>query len=451
MGGKHLTFERWLRHEAGELPERELRLRALAHLRESCGRCATASGTFEAVLRDGVRRTSSARSRAWAAVALGLATVEAAFEADLPEVKRELATLRRLSPRRRLQRVERSRTRYRSPLLIERLIGEARSRLKHNPSESLGWLDVAAASVRRAVSDLGDLEHTAPLRELATLIRAQRANVFRVLGELRAADEAFAEIHRDSAAGGLSVAARTDLLSLEASLRLSQRRFADANRLLTHATDLCREAGDLHRLGRILLQQGIALSVGDQPARAVDLLGRAAEALPAEEHPDLHLAARHGIVLSLCQLGDFAAARELVGRIEGLYRSFEDPWTQLRWRWAEGKIAAGLGEDDAAVEHLETVRTGYLRLDLRYDGALVALDLSELRLRRGETREVERLAAEMVAVFEPIEVHRETGRALSLLGRAAAAETLTLELIRQLRAYLLRARAEPGLAFDAAG
>jgi hypothetical protein len=82
---------------------------------------------------------------------------------------------------------------------------------------------------------------------------------------------------------------------------------------------------------------------------------------------------------------------------------------------------------------------------------MVALDLAELRLRRGETREVERLAEEMVTVFEPIEVHRETGRALSLLGPAAAAETLTLELIRQLRAYLLRARAEPGLAFEAAG
>jgi tetratricopeptide (TPR) repeat protein len=445
---RHLSFEDRLQDEAEELPERELRRRALSHLRECCGRCATAAERFEAVLRDGVRRTRSARGRAWAAVALGFASADAVFEADLPEAKRELGILRRLSARRRLQRVERARTRYRSPLLIELLIAEARQRLKHAPRQSLNWLDVAAAAVRRAVSDLGDLDHTPPLRDLSARIRGQRANVFRVLGQLRTADEVFAEFHRDTAFGSLAVPTRAELLSLEASLRLDQRHFVEADRLLTRAADLHRQEGDRHGLGRVLLQQGIALSIADQPARAVELLGRAAEALPADEHPELHLAAQHGIAISLCQLGEFAAARELVDEIDGLYRRFEDPWTQLRWQWVEGKIATGLGDDQTALGDLEGVRSGYLERELPYDGAMVALDLAELHLRRGETREVERLAEEMVAVFERIEVHRETGRALSLLGRAAAAETLTLELIRQLRTYLLRVRSEPGLAFD---
>lgn len=451
MSGRHLSFKRWRARDAGELPDRELRAIALAHLRDLCQRCAASLDTLEAVLRDGAGRSRLGRGRAWRAVALGLAPVHAAFEGDLATARRELAILRRLPPDRRLQRVERSRTRYRSPILVELLLLETGNRLKHKPRKALHWLDVAAAAVRRALSDLVDLEHTEPLRELMARVRGQRANALRVLGELPAADQAFTALAMDYSTEALSSPVRAELLSLEASLRQDQRRLDEADRLLTRAASLYREAANGAALGRIFLQQGIVRSLADQPARAIEVLKSAAHQLTIDQHPALHLAARHGIALSLCQLGDFAAARLLVRELEPLYRRFDDPWTQLRRAWVEGQIAAGLGEDESALERFESTRSGYLELELPYDAAMVALDLAELRLRGGEIREVELLAEEMVDVFERIEVHRETGRALALLGRAAAAETLTIELIRQLRAYLLRARSEPGLVFDGAG
>jgi len=125
-------------------------------------------------------------------------------------------------------------------------------------------------------------------------------------------------------------------------------------------------------------------------------------------------------VLCLCADGRAAAARGVLERARGLYRRLGDPTTIDLLACAEGKVAAGLGEDDVALERLGAARASYIQRGLEYDAAMVGLDLAEVHLARGETAEVRRLAEEMVPAFAKRGVDREAARAVAMFARAAS-------------------------------
>jgi hypothetical protein len=80
-----------------------------------------------------------------------------------------------------------------------------------------------------------------------------------------------------------------------------------------------------------------------------------------------------------------------------------------------------------------------------YDAALVSLDLARLYAQEGCTEDLKRLAAEMMPVFQSRDVHREAILALLMFQRACEEERLTVDLVRQISAYLRRERRGNGL------
>jgi hypothetical protein len=72
-----------------------------------------------------------------------------------------------------------------------------------------------------------------------------------------------------------------------------------------------------------------------------------------------------------------------------------------------------------------------------------------LYLEEGRTAEVRALAAEMAWIFEAQGVHREALAALALFRRAARAERASVEQARRLLSYLVRARQDRELRFEA--
>lgn len=417
----------------------------LEHLRQVCPECAAAWAQFEEYRRS--RAASLDYSEAFERASEEAQGRRRLLERDAARAAREVEELLDVRDRaERLGRVQRATRRFRSPAFVEAMIDAARGWLRHDPHEAVNLTAIAEHQAARIATWTYGEELAA--RCLARA-RAHHANALRAAGDLAAADRRFALLHKHLRSHPLTdPALRAELLSLEASLRQGQRRLGDAEALLDAAAVLYLRDGDRIGLGRVLLQQGICRSVGERPDEALVSFSRAAEILDAEEAPDLFLAAQHGRALCLCQLGDHAAARETVAAHRLLYQRYDDPWTRLRWRWVEGKVSAGLGEDDAALADLTAVRAEYLERNLPYDAAMVALDVAELRLRRGEAAEVRRLADEMVAVFGRLEVHREAARAAALFARAAAAQEVTLELIVRLRRFLGHARRDPAHRFE---
>jgi hypothetical protein len=120
----------------------------------------------------------------------------------------------------------------------------------------------------------------------------------------------------------------------------------------------------------------------------------------------------------------------------------------VRVCWLTGRVAGGLGRTAEGIEALAAVRAEFAEKKIRYDEALVSMELAGLYLQQGRTAEVKQLVTEMEPVFRDQGVHEEARKALALFRRAVELETMTVELVRRLVAYLYRAQHNPELCFE---
>jgi transcriptional regulator with XRE-family HTH domain/tetratricopeptide (TPR) repeat protein len=381
----------------------------------------------------------------------------------LPIVLTFLALRRKVAPGVSLSPEEARREAHSLWLCLER-IGPARlpSLLETLP-ELLSWAvcERLADESGRAASD--DADRALGLAELALWV-AERVpgealrrqcegyawafigNVRRVCGDLRGADEAFELAHRlwqEGAPGDRGFLAGARLLDLEASLRIGQRRLGDARRLLAQAA--AQTEGGLP-LARILIKDAYALELSADYHRAVTTLQRAAPLLP-ETELRLRCVVHFNLLVNLCHLGRAAEAVPLLPELQALAAQIDYGLDQVRLRWLEGRIAAGVGRTGEAIEALARVRADFAEKKIRYDEALAGMELAGLYLEQGRTEEVKRLVRQMAPVFQDQGVHAEARKALALFRRAVELETVTLELVRRLVAYLYQARHDPNLRF----
>ncbi|HJX26889.1 MAG TPA: hypothetical protein VJ885_03175, partial [Thermoanaerobaculia bacterium] len=70
-----------------------------------------------------------------------------------------------------------------------------------------------------------------------------------------------------------------------------------------------------------------------------------------------------------------------------------------------------------------------------------------LYARARRTPEAQRLAEEMIPIFQSCEVPQEAIAALIVLQKAAEMEQLTLGLVEEVAAFLERSKANPGIRF----
>jgi len=278
------------------------------------------------------------------------------------------------------------------------------------------------------------------------------ANARRVKSWLRAAREAFARSARLWHEGAPSDPGFLDgarLLDLEASLHIGQRHLPEARRLLAEAAAQART--DLS-LGRILIKDAYALELAGDYDGAVTTLGRAASLIP-ETETRLRCVLQFNLMTNLAHLGRAAEAEPMLPDLHRLSEQSghkDKGLAQLRLRWLEGKIAAGVGRTAEAIATLSGVRSEFAAKPIRYDEALVSMELAGLYLEQGRTAEVKRLVLQMAPVFEAEDVHTEAQKALKLFSRAMEVETASVALVRRLVAYLYRAQGDPRVQFEEA-
>ena len=162
------------------------------------------------------------------------------------------------------------------------------------------------------------------------------------------------------------------------------------------------------------------------------------------------LMARHNLAWFLTDSGRAMEAQRQLGRFRHLYRDFPDPWTELRLAWLDGRIAGGLGHLEKAEEILGEVRRRFLADGHGYDASLATLDLARLYLQAGRTAEVRELAQETLSVFLSKDIHRQARVALEMFQQAVALDNATPSLVQEISSYLVRARKNPDLRFQAA-
>ncbi len=278
---------------------------------------------------------------------------------------------------------------------------------------------------------------------------AMAGNARRIAGDLFGAERALESGLGFLDGGTGSASEGAEALSLLASLRIDQSRFPDAIDLLEKVVATYRRLGEPGLEGRTLIKLGSAAGYSGKPLRAVEVLRPAIDLLT--KAGDLHAAmlAKHNVAWSLAEAGEYKEAERYLAIIRSEYHRFpEDPSTQIRRRWLEGRIHEGLGELDEAMATLREVRSIFAEEERAFDNALVTLDLAAVYLQAGKTDEVKRLAEELYPVFRSHDVHRHAVAALILFKQAAATEAATVSLVRDLSRYLTRARNNPYLKYE---
>jgi len=305
-------------------------------------------------------------------------------------------------------------------------------------------VQLAFLAVKVAVH-LGEAYHRDWVMDLRALAFAYLGNARKVVGELQSADDAFHEAHshlRRSGTGNPRVEA--EVLDLEASLRREERRFGDAldllERVIATYTSEDPEIRDLHLAGQALVKKANTLEQIGAVEQAIQLLHEAEPLIVEERDPRLVLCLRHNLIWFLPAAGKSQEAAALLPEVKELATRLGNEIDLVRLRWAEGRVAFGIGLRGPAEQAFKDVQREFLERDMGYDAALVSLDLAILYAQEGCIPELKQLALDILPVFSSREVHREAMAALLLFQHACQEERLTVELARQLASLLERER-----------
>ena len=365
--------------------------------------------------------------------------IDATLARSRAEAARLLEELLALDVQERLNRIH-SDERFTSWGLCELLVRKSCETAPQQPSEAVHLADVAVHVADR-ISD-GDLFEERWVYQLRSLTWAALGNAARVQGDLLGAEHSFdmADSWWEAGSQGTEDALGYEaiLVDLKASLRLAQRRFPAAFKLLDDAVELFLhgEHRDPHRAGRsLVLKAGAHIEQGDTRA-AIQALKKANGLIDPDREPRLLLCLRHNLVDCLSKADRCKEAAALLPDLKALAETHGREQDRRRLDWVEGRIAAGLGDHEQARRLLTQVRQTFVDEGNAFDAALAALDLSISHLQEGKTAEVRELADEMVTVFSALEVAREPMAALLLFQEAAHRETATDDLARKVAATL---------------
>ncbi len=420
MGNRHLTREMLRAVSRGVLPARVVTQIGRDHPLHLCPVCHQELQAFQEENRAGRRQGSGL---------LALSAVVGKHASDLGasvrRAEKDLAELRPLSMEKRRVKVQRARARFRGRVFVMRLLAESQRRITSSPAEAYEWAELARLAAQFSPHPFGAFD-------LLALATAYQANACRVGDDTRKAEQLFTHARHLLVHGGvtdLEISARID--DLEGSLRMDQRRFQEAEELLSRSAMLYNLAGSREDTAKALIMLGDTFFRSGQLVRAIETTQAALQELPAEAEPRLYVYGRYHLARFLTEAGQWEEAADLLAADEAVFRRFPEPWIQLRIIWLRGKIAAGRGDAAAAERAFLEVRDGFIAQGNAYDAAMVSLeDIAILYLQQGRTADVRRFADEILPIFQAQGLHQDALAALVLFQEAARQDGLTVARVR---------------------
>jgi tetratricopeptide (TPR) repeat protein len=436
---EHPTPDDLARFVAGTLPRPDCR-RLVGHLLRGCPACALAlaregglhpaevpEDAYDEVVTSAAGRAMEAAAQRQEAVAI-LTALLSGERSWAGLSGGELATLRGL-PR------------------VKALLEAGRSLRYQDPQATLRFASLARhAAERLSPKQFGDR----PLADLKALAWAELANAYRICDDLSAASQAMNRAIHWSHRGSRSSLLLARIADLLASLLGAQRRVQEALELLFLVFKAHRRDGRHHLAGRALFSAGNMAALEGAPNQGILLMHRALGLLDQERDPVLVAHLLLSMIMYLTDMGRFRSARRHLWRCRHLFLEYGNEVDQLRLRWLEGRIYAGLGELSRSEAALQATRQGFADHGQVYPAALAGLDLATLWARQGRHREIHALAQEMIATFRALRIAREAIVTLLILQKACLnGGGQLLEIIEMVMTFLKDLERQPAKRLEA--
>jgi tetratricopeptide (TPR) repeat protein len=327
---------------------------------------------------------------------------------------------------------------YQHWAMVEAAAHEAERAASRKLEEAQAWAELAVAVAGEVKGPPGWL-----LRVRGYAAWAE-PNLLRVRGELDEADVGLVEAERLWEAGTDPdrILDPARLLDIKGSLRRAQRRFREALDALDGAFAVSRFPG------RVLVKKAFTQEVMGAYEGAIATLRRAEPLVERQGDAQLSYQRRFNLAVVYTHVGAFAAASELAEQVLAAVVALGDEIFLNRLAWLRGRIAAGLGRREEALELLQLAAQDFAARGMFYDVALALLEIAALLLDEGRAAEVKVLAQGLAKVFKSKKVHPEALASLRIFQEAVEQETATAELARRVLRFLFRARHDQGLRFE---
>ncbi|HEY0781728.1 MAG TPA: helix-turn-helix domain-containing protein [Thermoanaerobaculia bacterium] len=315
--------------------------------------------------------------------------------------------------------------------LAEFLAVESAGAARDDPKRALQLAELGVAVAAKLQGPWG--------AEVQAFAVAHLGNALRITEDLAGAEAAFArqESLARGARRGLRLLEEARVLAMKAALRRAQRRLPESLALLETARAMNRSESFAPRLA---LTYAKALAEAGDLEAAIVTLEEATPAILQADEEELLFIHRQGLADCLSKAGERAAAEALLPEVRRLLKRVGGQLHELRVRWVEARVAALAGRRDEAIATFLDIRAAFAELKLAYDCALVSLELATVYAAAGGTLQVKSLARHMVPILQSKGIHREALAALALFRQAAEEERASMELVRQVKDFLVRSR-----------
>lgn len=321
-------------------------------------------------------------------------------------------------------------------------------------SRGIGQSDALRAEQRaRLAVDIADrLEPVhygvALVQDLRGRARVSLGEALRHRPDLWGADEALCRAESLLDQGTGDTLETGYLLETRAALRRDQHRLVEAHWTIDDAIAVYRRHRELHLLGRAFVEKGRIYATEHDLEAGIQWLRKGLGLLDPTRERRLELGARLALMLCLLESHRAQEAGFLLKASRAEFHAHAGEVLGLRFLWLEGKIHQALGDLEPAEACLVQARLGFVERGLGFDAATTSLDLAGLYAAQGRAAEMRRVAEEMLPIFRAQDLHREAIAALIVFQQAVRVERVSMELLREIRLYLDRARKDHRLRFE---
>jgi tetratricopeptide (TPR) repeat protein len=267
-------------------------------------------------------------------------------------------------------------------------------------------------------------------------------NAHRVADDLASAEQALAQATELYLQGTQDEVLAARLFDVQASLLGARRRFDLAETALDLVFAIHRRRGDHHLAGRALISKGTYVGYQGDAEESVRLIEQGLALIDESQDPRLLFVALHNQARFLADCGRLREARIALWKLKARRLDPGGRISELKVRWLEGQINAGLGELDRAELALLDVRRGFTEAGLGYKAALAGLELGVVMLRRGRTDAAIAEVLAAVDVFQALGIAREASVSVLLLRKGCERRIADVALLEYVIG-LLRKAEEP--------
>jgi tetratricopeptide (TPR) repeat protein len=281
--------------------------------------------------------------------------------------------------------------------------------------------------------------------------QAELGNALRVAEELDQAEASFMKARELFELGTQNPLLEMRILELEATLDADRRRFGEAISRLERVFRYYRRHHQNTLAGRALLKQGIYTTYAGDPEAALKILQSSLALIDSRTEPALAYDALHNQVWILVDCGRFHEAEKQLFLLRAYQVYSSGRITQIRVRWLEGRIDAGLKRFDRAERTLYGVREDFMKAHRAYDAALASLDLAAVLLAQRKSSETVELVTAAYKTFVGLRIERETLAALVLLRTLCEVGRATQAMAEAVASFFRRFDSDQTLKFQGFG